>query len=111
MKAAPCLFHLNSEMTARKQQITAGPKKAPMNHGLMTETLMDCMAAMPVGGEMRASALMTKEEKAKKIPAARPQLRATRNVKARSNRTIIERIMGLIQPGESLINSELAKRN
>ena len=93
-------------MAARKQQITAGPKKAPMNHELMTETLMDCMAAMPVGGEMRASALMTKEEKAKKIPAARPQLRAARNVKARSNRTIIER-MGLIQPGESLINSEL----
>jgi hypothetical protein len=62
MKTAPCLFHCNIEIIAKTQQITAGPKKAVINHGLMTETLIDCIAAIPAGGGMRASALITKDE-------------------------------------------------
>jgi len=64
MKALPCLFHLSSEMAAEKTHNAAGPKKAVINQGLMTETLMDCMAAIAADDGMRASALMTKDEKA-----------------------------------------------
>jgi hypothetical protein len=51
-------------MTPKTQQMTAGPKKAAINQGLTTETLTDCMAAIPAGGGILASALMTKDEKA-----------------------------------------------
>jgi hypothetical protein len=64
MKAVPCLFHCNIEITAKTQQTAAGPKKAVINHGLMTERLIDCIAAIPAGDGMRASALITKDEKA-----------------------------------------------
>src|SRR5262245_57090034 len=60
-----------------------------MNNGLMTTTLMDCMAAMPCAAGRRARAFITKDEKAKKTPPISPQPSVERSVKARSNLSII----------------------
>src|SRR5262245_29468459 len=60
-----------------------------MNNGLMTVTLMDCMAAMPCAAGRRARAFITKEEKAKKTPPINPQPSAEKSVKAKSNLSII----------------------
>ena len=42
---------------------------------------MDCMAATPLSGRSRASAFITKFEKAKKSPAISPQPSTAANVK------------------------------
>ena len=44
-----------------------------MNSGATVATLTDCMAAMPCAGASRASARITKAEKAKNTPAIRAQ--------------------------------------
>src|SRR5262245_16283079 len=89
MYAAPGSWRLNSEETARRTQAAAVPRKAAINNGLITTTLMDCMAAMPCAAGRRARAFITKDEKAKKTPAINPQPSAEKSVKAKSNLSII----------------------
>jgi hypothetical protein len=73
---------------------------------------LDCIAAIPAGGGILARALITSDEKAKKIPAAKPQQSDAINVNAGSKRSIIaESIWGLIQPRRSPINGELSERS
>ena len=50
-------------------------------HLFSTTTLIDCMAATPCAGGTRAKAFITKFEKAKKIPATRPEPSAAANVR------------------------------
>ncbi|WP_248277297.1 hypothetical protein [Brasilonema octagenarum] len=51
--------------------------------------LMDCMATMPCVGFSRASALITKVEKAKKTPAISPQPSAEKSFNAKSEWLVI----------------------
>src|SRR5262245_48969559 len=89
MYVSPGSLHLDSEETARKKQAAAVPRNAVINNGLITTTLMDCMAAMPCAAGRRARAFITKDEKAKKTPAINPQPSAEKSVKAKSNLSII----------------------
>ena len=57
------------------------------NTGFRTATLMDCMAAMPLAGGRRPSAVITKDEKAKE-PADQAAPSADRNVNTNSRRSI-----------------------
>jgi hypothetical protein len=65
---------------ASAKQHTAVPKNRAKNHLFNTTTLIDCMAAIPCAGGTRAKLFMTKFEKAKKIPATRPEPGAATNV-------------------------------
>ena len=47
--------------------------KHARNKGLMTTTLIDCIAAIPCAAGSRPRAPMTKVEKAKKMPPIRPE--------------------------------------
>ncbi len=60
-----------------------------MNTGLITTTLMDCMAAIPALGGKRARAFITKAENAKKTPAISPQPSAATSVTAKSKASIV----------------------
>src|SRR6266536_5833943 len=54
---------------------------ALMNDRLRTTTLIDCIAATPCAGAMRARAGITKLENAKKTPATSPEPSAAQKVK------------------------------
>ena len=71
--------------TVKTTQPAAGPKNAVMNNGLITATLMDCMAAIPCAGGSRPSAFIMKAEKAKKIPPTNPQPSAEMRVRTESS--------------------------
>src|SRR4030095_9438582 len=86
---APGLCHLDSEEIARRTQPAAVPKKTAKNAGLITATLMDCMAAIPCAGEKRASAFITDAEKAKNTPPISPQPSPDANVRMEINLSII----------------------
>jgi hypothetical protein len=51
---------------------TAVPRNVDRKTGLSTATLMACIARFPSAGGKRESAVITKEEKAKKSPPIRP---------------------------------------
>ena len=67
--------------TITRRQAATVPRKAPKNQEFTTATLMDCIAAMPSSAGSRASAFITKVEKAKKTPAIVPQPSAVTSVR------------------------------
>lgn len=80
---------MNREETGSAKQAKAVPISATMNSGLITTTLMDCMAAIPCAGDKRVRAFIMKTENAKKTPAINPQPRADTSVRAVSKFSII----------------------
>jgi hypothetical protein len=83
------MLHVNKLAIVATMQSTAVPKNVPRNSGLITTTLIDCIAAMPGAAGRRARALITQAEKAKKNPLISPQPRAETNVSTNSRRSII----------------------
>jgi len=85
----PGSSHEKNAMPVSARHKSAVPKKASMNPGLTTVTLMDCMAAIPCAGERRASAFITNAEKAKNTPPITPQPSPDENVRMEINLSII----------------------
>src|SRR4051812_24088749 len=72
------------ELTAhapRPTQASDVPKSAVMNTGVTASLLIEFIARMLCPGASRSRAGMTKDEKAKKTPAERPQPRAVERVR------------------------------
>src|SRR5680860_626586 len=81
--------HLSSEAMIKTTQSTAVPRNVARNTGFGIVTSIDCMAAIPAGAGIRASAFITAVEKAKKIPAISPQPSAAKRVEANSRASIV----------------------
>jgi hypothetical protein len=60
------------------------PRKAAMNSGLITTTLMRCIAATPAGTDSSDNAFITKVEKAKNTPPTMPAPTEARSTSAKS---------------------------
>ena len=69
------------------------PNSGAMKPGLITVTLMACMAAMPSASGLRPSAAITKFEKAKNAPPTSPHARAVTRVVA-----VTRSLIGFVQP-------------
>src|SRR5690606_29526395 len=68
---------------ASPSESAAVPKKTVKNQAFSTVTLIACIAATASAGGRRASAAMTKVEKAKKMPATSPAPSAASSVAQR----------------------------
>jgi hypothetical protein len=97
----PGLCHASSDERPRTAQTAATPRNVAKNHGLITATFMDCMAAMPWAGGREARAFITNVENAKKTPAISPQPSADMRVEAKSNLLIIGKLRSLEHVGSS----------
>ena len=69
-----------SDQATSPSAATAVPNSTAMNSGVIAARLIDCMAAIPSAAGRRASASMTKVEKAKNTPATSPLPRAVASV-------------------------------
>ena len=68
-------------MTAAATEVPAVPNSASMNSGFGAYTLIDCIAAIPIGAGSLASDRITNVEKAKNTPATSPLPMALMNTK------------------------------
>jgi hypothetical protein len=67
----------------------SGSEKTVKNHGLITVTLISCIAAMPCSGCRRPSAFMMNVENAKKMPATKALPRAEKRIMTFTNVLLI----------------------
>src|SRR5262245_6005043 len=80
------LGNRTSAEVVTRTHATAVPRNAVRNTGLITVTLMDCIAAIASLAGRRARAFITQTEKAKKNPAISPQPSAEKSEKQKHKR-------------------------
>lgn len=73
--------HSVTAPTATTRHAAAVPNSAIMNTGVTAPTLIDCMAAMPRAGAIRASARITNDENAKNTPPMAAQAIAVQAIR------------------------------
>jgi hypothetical protein len=90
--------HRVTATTARTTHPAVVPSSASMNSGVGAWRLIDCIAAMPAGGGIRRSPLITNVEKAKNTPATSPLPTAHATVSQRANPEVMVEAAAVITP-------------